>query len=298
VETKQEHLLYCLCVTRNMQNVLLYHVRGAQGDLVGMDAWLMLPKQYRDGTKLGAYCRVRSWRIIESVVLTESTSAADCNKFGIVFLQAQQRSLLLEAVELDMPHNVACRDDMPPLRLRLLAVPVHAALDSFNRLLFIHRNRCTVCRVSKAKYKSINACTYGGHKAKYSALCKYCLRELFVKVYHGKSFECMSEDCVLGLEAKDELYFFSRALTHESECSDSEQGASGADSDSGSDSESDGASGATLDQLNGGLVKHKNDQKGIYALKDKAALAHGFGSWSALYVHECGKSAAGLAAPE
>jgi hypothetical protein len=209
-EDTENGLLYSLHVKRRMDNLLTGHVGGLKDDLLSMHACLALAQQYRVRKALDAYLHVHSWRVVDCVVLAKSTSAKECICHEIPY-HARRCSLLLEAVDFKRPENFVALDHMPRVRLCLWPVPVQAALDSFNRLLFLHRTTCTVCRQHEAKLKSIDACSNPADMAVYCALCKGCLKECFVKVNRGQS--CNFEPCawVLELEATRKLYF-SRAF--------------------------------------------------------------------------------------
>ena len=259
LSNKEDLLVYSFDVNSSMNDLLLRSVRGAEGDRVPMDACFFLPEQYSVGTHPAAYLHVRSWRLLGSHVLTKSTDVIDYICYERPF-QAKLCSFLLEAVDIDTAGNVRLAE-VPTVRLRLGPVPVKDTLDGFHRLLFIEHTMCTACHLLEAKYKSIDACSYGGGKAIYSALCNSCLRELFVKVHHGQRFHWRpaSWDWVLDLQARQELYFFS--------CAQAKIAASGA-------------------------PERGHDAIGIYALKHEYALAQGFASWPALYMHERRKRAA------
>ena len=258
-----EHGLFCFMeVNRNMHHVLLRHVRAVPDDLVAMDAFFELPEQYRASKESPAYLHVCSWRVIDFEIMmhfyggTHLTSVSRCVCFDLPF-KAPEGLLTLEAVDISLPQNFVCNGQMPLVRLKMRGVPVQASLDDLSRLCFMQRTTCTVCYVREAKHESLEACTKPKNKRRFAMLCDACCKELFVVVQKSQSFHWQAQKWVLDLEAKDELYFFSRV------------------------------------QETVGIFGHpKTPNCGIYALKDQTALAQGFESWPALYTHQCDKKAA------
>lgn len=259
-----EHGLVCLMhADENMRHVLLHHLRAVPGDLVAMDAILVLPEQYRASKENPVYLHVRSWRVIDFQIMPqywhirEYTSVSKCICYNLPF-KASEVIVRLEAVDMSTPQNFAFNGEMPPVRLTMRGVPVQASLDNLSRLCFLQRTICTVCRFREAKHESLQTCSKPADKRCFAMLCDVCCKELFVLVKkcpggHATSSQSVwkAPKWVLDLEAKDELYFLSRV------------------------------------QEPVGVFGHpKTPNCGIYALKHEAALAQGFASWFALFVHE------------
>ena len=259
-----EHDLVCaMDANENMHHVLLRHLRAVPDDLVAMDASFELPEQYRASAQKPAYLHVRSWRVIDFQIMpiyyghgAHYTSVSKCICFNLPF-KAPEGILRLEAVDIRPPQNFVCNGQMPPVRLKMRGVPVQASLDDLSRLCFMQRTTCTVCYVREAKHESLETCSKPKNKRRFAMLCDVCCKELFVVVQKSQSFHWQAQKWVLDLEAKDELYFFSRV------------------------------------QERVGVLGHpKAPDCGIYALKHQSALAKGFDSWPALYTHQCDQKAA------
>jgi hypothetical protein len=148
------------------------------------------------------------------------------------------------------PKNFAFDGEMPPVRLKMRRVPVQASLDNLSRLCFLQRTICTVCCLREAKHESLEACSKPADKRVFAMLCDACCKKLFVLVKKCQSV-WKAPKWVLDLEAKDGLYFFS-----------------------------------SVQEPLGAYGHPKTPKCGIYAPKHEAALAQGFASWSALFVHE------------
>lgn len=243
-------------VDDNMRHVLLHHLRAVPGDLVGMDAIFVLPEQYRARKEAPAHLHVRSWRVIDftfwptiwSALPLKSVSRCIC--YDLPF-KAQEGIVKLEAVDISTPQNVVFDGHIPPVRLTMRRVSVQASLDHLSRLCFLQRTICTVCCFREAKHESLETCSKANDKRCFAKPCDVCCKELFVVVQKCQSFDWKRPKWVLDLEARDELYFFSRVQEPVS------------------------------------VLGHPKTPKcGIYALKHEAALAQGFASWSALFVHE------------
>jgi hypothetical protein len=239
----------------NMRHVLLHHLRAVPGDLVGMDAIFVLPEQYRARKETPAHLHVRSWRVIDFEIMPQYwhfrdyTSVSKCICYNLPF-KASEGIVRLEAVDMSTPQNFAFNGEMPPVRLKMRGVPVQASLDNLSRLCFLQRTICTVCCFREARHESLEACSKPADKRCFAMLCDVCCKELFVLVKKCQSV-WTAPRWVLDLEAKDGLYFLSRV------------------------------------QEPVGVLGHpKTPNCGIYALKHEAALAQGFASWSALFVHE------------
>ena len=240
----------------NMRHVLLHHLRAVPGDLVGMDAIFVLPEQYRARKETPAHLHVRSWRVIDFTMCPTIwhggllKSVSRCIRYNLPF-KASEGIVRLEAVDMDTPQNVVFDRQMPPVRLKMRGVSVQASLDNLSRLCFLQRTICTVCNFREAKHESLETCSKANDKRCFVKLCEVCCKELFVVVQKCQSFDWKALKWVLDLEAKDELYFLSRV------------------------------------QEPVGVFGHpKTPNCGIYALKHEAALAQGFASWSARFVHE------------
>ena len=252
-----EHGLVCFMdADENMRHVLLHHLRAVPGDLVGMDAIFVLPEQYRARKETPAHLHVRSWRVIDFTMCPTIwhggllKSVSRCIRYNLPF-KASEGIVRLEAVDMDTPQNVVFDRQMPPVRLKMRGVSVQASLDNLSRLCFLQRTICTVCNFREAKHESLETCSKANDKRCFVKLCEVCCKELFVVVQKCQSFDWKALKWVLDLEAKDELYFLSRV------------------------------------QEPVGVFGHpKTPNCGIYALKHEAALAQGFASWSARFVHE------------
>ena len=258
-----EHELFCFMdADKNMHHVLLRHLRAVPDDLVAMDALFELPEQYRARKESPAYLHVCSWRVIHFEIMmhfygdTHLTSVSRCVNYHLPF-RAPEGLLELEAVDISTPRNFVCNGQMPPVRLMMQGVPVQASLDDLSRLCFMQRTTCTVCCLREAKHESLETCSKPKNKRRFAMLCDVCCKELFVLVQKCQSFHWQAPRWVLELEAKDELYFFSR-----------------------------------VQETVGVFGPPKTPDCGIYALKQQSALAQGFDSWSALYMHQCDQKAA------
>ena len=257
LENNENFLVYGLNVNNDKDTVLLHHVRGFVGDMVPMRAWFALPEQYRARADTALYVYVSSWRVVDFHICSQGTSVSDCICYNIPY-GAQRGVLTLEAVNMGtLPLQFVCNGKVPSVRLRIFEVPLQAGLDWFARLCFMQRTICTLCCDRQAKHKSIEACSKPAKKGIWCALCDLCLNELFVKVKKCGSDNWRPKTWVLDLEAKDELYFFSRVQKKISE-----------------------------------FGAQEKPRCGIYALKDEVALAQGFGSWHALYVYKRRQKAA------
>lgn len=249
-------MVHFMDIDDNMLHVLLHHLRAVPGDLVAMDAIFVLPEQYRASKENPAYLHARSWRVINFTSWPtiwhggQLKSVSRCICYNLPF-KAEEGIVILEAVDISTPQNVVFDGQMPPVRLTMRGVSVQPSLDNLSRLCFLERTMCTVCCRREAKHESLEACSKPNNKRCFAMLCDVCCKELFVLVQKCQSFDWKPEKWVLDLEAKDELYFFSRV------------------------------------QEKVGVLGHpKTPNCGVYALKHEAALAQGFASWSALFVHE------------
>lgn len=246
----------------NMRHVLLRHLRAVADDIVAMDAIFALPEQYQASKENPAYLHVRSWRVVDFQIMAHYwhgahyTSVSKCICYNLPF-KAPEGILRLEAVDISTPQNFVCNGQVPPVRLKMRGVSVQASVDDLSRLCFMRLTTCTVCRFREAKHESLETCSKPKNKRRFAMLCDQCCKELFVVVQKSHSFHWQAQKWVLDLEAKDELYFFSR-----------------------------------VQERVGVFGHHKTPDCGIYALKHETALAKGFDSWPALYTHQWGQKAA------